>query len=38
MGSEATNIVMVEGQQEDAGHSTLNTVSYMIFLSRNEHF
>jgi dolichol kinase len=24
---------MAEGQPDDAGHSTLNTVSYMIFLS-----
>jgi hypothetical protein len=36
--SEATNIVMVEGQPEDAGHSTLNTVSSIIFLKHKEHF
>jgi hypothetical protein len=29
---------MVEGQPEDAGHSTLNTVSSIIFLKHKEHF
>jgi spore germination protein GerM len=34
--STATNIVMAEGQPDDAGHSTLNTVTYI--LKHNQHF